>query len=111
MKTMSTHEKEKCPECEKQKEALLTELFPDKLANESEEWTLPQLQQFKKHIANHTKSQESLQNSTGEQTAQNKLTIGNQLLGRKMGDTGQANTVDPGATIGNQLFGKKMNEV
>jgi hypothetical protein len=109
VKTMSTHEK--CPECEKQREALLTELFPEKLANESEEWTLPQLQQFKKHIASQKQNQESIANSTGGLTAQNKLTIGNSLLNLKMGDTGQANIVNPGAPIANSLFGKKMNEV
>ena len=106
---MSTHEK--CPECEKQREALLTELFPEKLQSECGEWTLPQLQQFKKHIASQKQNQESLANSSGGLSAQNKLTIGNSLLGRKMGDTGQTNTVNPSAPIANSLFGKRMNEV
>ena len=108
---MSTHEKENCPECEKQREALITELFPDKLQNECADWTLSQLQHIKKSIASHKQSQESIANSTAGQTAQNKLTVGNSLLGRKMGDTGQANTVDPGAQIGNQLFGLSAAEV
>ncbi len=106
---MSTHEK--CPECEKQKEALITELFPDKLANENQEWTLPQLQQFKKSIASRKQSQESLANSTAGLTSQNKLTIGNSLLGRKMGDTGEPNKFNPSAPIGNQLFGLSSAEV
>lgn len=106
---MSTHEK--CPECEKQRAILLTELFPDELANECGEWTLPQLQQFKKSIASRKKSQESIANSTGGLTAQNKLTIGNSLLNLKMGDTGQVNTSDPSSPIGNKLFGKRVNEL
>jgi hypothetical protein len=109
MKTMSTHEK--CPECEKQRAILLTELFPEDLANENQEWTLPQLQQFKKHIANRKKSQESLANTTSGLSAQNKLTVGNSLLGQKMGDTGQVNTSDPSSPIGNKLFGKRVNEL
>jgi ribosomal protein L29 len=107
---MSTHEK--CPECEKQREALLIELFPEKLQSECGDWTLSQLQQIKKSIASHKQSQESIANSTAGQTAQNKLTIGNSLLGLKMSEIpGQPNTVDPGATIGNSLFGKRVNEV
>jgi hypothetical protein len=106
---MSTHEK--CPECEKQREALLIELFPEKLQSECGDWTLSQLQQIKKSIASHKQSQESIANSTAGLTSQNKLTVGNSLLGRKMGDTGQPNTSNPGSTIGNSLFNKKMNEV
>ena len=111
MKTMSTHENVKCPECEKQKEILITELFPDKLQSECGDWTLSQLQQFKKHIASRKQSQESIANSTSGLTSQNKLTIGNSLLGRKMGDTGEPNKFDPSAPIGNQLFGKRVNEL
>jgi len=106
---MSTHE---CPECKKQRENLLTELFPEDLANENQEWTLPQLQQFKKHIAGQKKTQELLQKSTAGQTAQNKLTIGQSLLGLKMSETpGQTNTVLPGSPIANSLFGKRVNEL
>ena len=107
---MSTHEN--CPECEKQREALLTELFPEKLQSECGEWTLSQLQHVKKSIASHKQNQESIANSTGGLTAQNKPTIGNSLLGLKMSETpGQPNTVNPGAPIANSLFGKKMNEL
>jgi hypothetical protein len=106
---MSTHEK--CPECEKQKENLLNELFPDKHPSECEEWTLSQLQSIKKSVANHKQSQESLANSTAGQTAQNKLTIGNSLLGSKMNDIVQPNTFNQGLSIGNSLLGKKMNEI
>ena len=99
---MSTHEK--CPECEKQREKLLTELFPDKLANECEEWTLPQLKQFQKSIESRKKSKETIaKSSMGE--------IGNSLFGSKMNSTGQANTVNPSAPIANSLFGKRVNEV
>jgi hypothetical protein len=102
---MSTHEKEKCPECEKQREALLTELFPENLPNECDEWTLPQLKQFKKNIEGRKKTQESIaKSSIGP--------IANSLLGLKMTETpGQTNKINPGAPIGNQLFNKKMNEV
>jgi len=111
MKTMSTHEKEKCIECEKQRVILLTELFPEDLPNENQEWTLPQLWQFKKSIASRKQNQELLQNSTGGLTAANKPTIGNSLLGRRMNDTGQVNTSDPSSPIGNKLFGKRVNEL
>jgi hypothetical protein len=106
---MSTHEK--CPECEKQRENLLTELFPDKHPSECEDWTLSQLQHIKKSVASNKQSQESLANSTAGQTAQKKLTVGNSLLGRRMNDTGQPNPSTPGLTVGNQLFSKKMNEI
>lgn len=99
---MSTHES--CAECEKQRESLLTELFPEKFPSECGEWTLSQLQQIKKHIASRKKTQESIANSSIGQ-------IGNSLLGRRMNDTGQPNPVNPGATIGNSLFGKRMNEL
>jgi hypothetical protein len=108
MKPMSTHES--CPECEKQREALLTEIFPEKLPSECGDWSLSQLQHIKKTVASHKQSQTSIANSTGEQSAQNKPTIGNSLLGRRMNDTGQPNTSNPGSTIGNSLFNKKIGE-
>lgn len=106
---MSTHEL--CIECEKQKAILLTEIFPEKLPRECGDWTLSQLQHIKKTVANHKQSQTSIANSTAEQSAHNKPTIGNSLLNLKMGETGQANTVNPGAPIANSLFGKRVNEL
>jgi hypothetical protein len=98
--------------CQSRKQTLIEELIAG--TNESpdayKDFSLHQLDQFKARIAANKQSPTIVQQTRS--TLDNKnLTIGNSLLGRKMGDTGEPNKFNPSAPIGNQLFGLTVAEV
>jgi glutaredoxin len=106
---MSTNET--CPHCQKAKENLTKTLIEGttETADTYKGWSFAQLETLQNKIAQ--RKHQTAEAKHIEEQAGRALTIGNQVFGRKPGDTGQPNTFTPGSTIGNSLFGKKQGEV